>query len=277
MARKYKTNSLEQPYVGPYEIIQINGPVYIIYIGDGKIIEKEDATKLRSSRTIKIRPEYIEFIKKRLRSFLRRGGMSFEVMKHNHENTPRTSVEYDRRFKHIYIEFRKLNYPTLVDAYPVPQKDETIDAFCGSKWFLTFDMSSRYWQVMHLKEYRNHDKNKQPGKCHFFRKEIKYLRFLLKEDGIGTEPDITETVAQFPTPKSKNSFSPFWVSIRTIENSVFECNPYYQEDFKNLKRQLWTAPILDYPDFEKKIIVDTDASGCAIGVVLSQIGEFDET
>ncbi|KII60776.1 Retrovirus-related Pol polyprotein [Thelohanellus kitauei] len=132
MVRKYKTNSLEQPYVGPYEIIEKNGPVYTIYIqGTGKYKvhhnrtkkfyglnhptvnknpqpyddeeeneeEKEDATKLRrSSRTIKIPPENIEFIKKSLPSFLRRGGMSGKVIQDNPENILGTSVEYDRRF-----------------------------------------------------------------------------------------------------------------------------------------------------------------------------------
>ena len=39
---------------------------------------------------------------------------------------------------------------------------------------------------------------------------------------------------------------------------------------EHLKRVLVESPILGYPDAEAEFILDVDASGCALGAVLSQ-------
>ena len=44
--------------------------------------------------------------------------------------------------------------------------------------------------------------------------------------------------------------------------------------FETLKQALITAPILAYPRTEGRFILDTDASGTAIGAVLSQIQDL---
>jgi len=43
-----------------------------------------------------------------------------------------------------------------------------------------------------------------------------------------------------------------------------------QNFFQSLKEKLTTAPILNYPDFQREFLVTTDASDYAIGAVLSQ-------
>jgi hypothetical protein len=43
-----------------------------------------------------------------------------------------------------------------------------------------------------------------------------------------------------------------------------------------LKTYLTSAPILAHPDFTKPFILDTDASGTAIGAVLSQMQDDNE-
>ena len=43
--------------------------------------------------------------------------------------------------------------------------------------------------------------------------------------------------------------------------------------FKTLKQALITAPILGYPNFNKPFILACDASGSAIGYILSQLGD----
>ena len=45
------------------------------------------------------------------------------------------------------IDYRKLNEVTYCDAYPLPQKDATLDFLAGATLFTTLDLASGYWQV----------------------------------------------------------------------------------------------------------------------------------
>ncbi|KII74224.1 hypothetical protein RF11_12648 [Thelohanellus kitauei] len=159
-----------------------------------------------------------------------------------------------------FLEFRILYDQTQVDAYPVPQIDQTIDAICGSKWFLTLHMSSRYLQV----------------------KEIKYFGFLLNEDGIVTHPVKTESVAQSPTQKSKKSFSPFWKISKNLYVNLHARIQYsiltrITKKFLKISNASYAPLIFLIIRTLKNSYSGYRASGYCIGVVFSQIGEFDET
>ena len=45
------------------------------------------------------------------------------------------------------IDYGNLNAVTLQDAYPLPRIDESLDAFAGSRYFSTLDLTCGYWQV----------------------------------------------------------------------------------------------------------------------------------
>ena len=47
----------------------------------------------------------------------------------------------------LCIYFRKLNNQTIMDAYLLPNIDETFDSLQGSQWFSSLDLKSGYWQV----------------------------------------------------------------------------------------------------------------------------------
>ena len=46
------------------------------------------------------------------------------------------------------VDFRKINYITTTDAYPLPNKpDDTFNALAGSRWYHIVDMQTDYWQI----------------------------------------------------------------------------------------------------------------------------------
>ena len=47
----------------------------------------------------------------------------------------------------FYIDFQKLNAQTRKDAFPLPQIQDAIDAFSGSKYYTTVDLLSGFWQT----------------------------------------------------------------------------------------------------------------------------------
>ena len=45
------------------------------------------------------------------------------------------------------VDFRKINYITTKDAYPLPMPDYTFKALACSRWFHIVDMQTDYWQI----------------------------------------------------------------------------------------------------------------------------------
>lgn len=57
------------------------------------------------------------------------------------------------------------------------------------------------------------------------------------------------------------------------KHTPFKWTTECQDAFELLKEKLTNTPLLAYPDFRKQFILSCDASGMAIGYILSQIGD----
>ncbi|CAK5046064.1 unnamed protein product [Meloidogyne enterolobii] len=134
-------------------------------------------------------------------------------------------------------------------------------------------------------------------KCSFGRSEIKYLGFLISEEGIRPDPKNIEAVQKFKPPKTLTELRSFIGAVsyfrrfiknfaqimaplheltklgETVEKSWTEI---HQKAFEIIKDKLLTAPVLASPNFTKPFIIETDASKTAIAGCLLQKHEDGE-
>ena len=127
------------------------------------------------------------------------------------------------------------------------------------------------------------------AKCVFLQKVVKYLGHLISEDGLRPDPRLTSAIKNYPTPQNANHVKSFlglsgyyrkfiWdyankaraLTILTRQKEPWRWGPVEEETFQFLKNCLLNDPILRFPDFETDFVVQTDASGFAVGSVLAQ-------
>ena len=127
------------------------------------------------------------------------------------------------------------------------------------------------------------------SKCAFFRKEVQYLGRIISRDGVATDPHKTAKVATWPTPSNKREVQQFLgfanyyrrfirdfsqvarpLHRLTERTTPFQWTRDCQESFNQLRKRLCSTPVLAFPNFKERFILDTDASDVGIGGVLSQ-------
>lgn len=126
-------------------------------------------------------------------------------------------------------------------------------------------------------------------KSNFCRKSIKYLGYVLDENGWNVDSEKTEAISAFPTPSSKTELQRFlgmcgWyrhfikdfskvaapLTELTRAKVKFRWSETCEKAFSTLKQLLCTAPVLATPDYTKPFSISCDASDIALGAVISQ-------
>lgn len=134
----------------------------------------------------------------------------------------------------------------------------------------------------------------QPNKCTFLSKEAHYLGHVITQHGVSPNPLKIQCIVDHPIPKDTKALKSFlgicnyyrkflsgFANIAKPLTTLLQKNvPFVWSDicdksFNDLKTMLTTAPLLQYPKWDEPFNLATDASGFAIGSVLSQgpIGE----
>lgn len=129
-------------------------------------------------------------------------------------------------------------------------------------------------------------------KSEFCKSRLRYLGFIIDEEGLRTDPAKVEAMSNFPRPKNAKEvkgflglagyYRRFIKDFSTIASplhkitgtrkgvSNFVWSTQTEEAFINLKNALQTAPVLNCPDFKLPFTLHTDASNVGIGGVLTQ-------
>ena len=119
-------------------------------------------------------------------------------------------------------------------------------------------------------------------------------RTMLNIKGVSPDPRKLEAVREFPKPKNVKNIRQFLglagfyrrfiknfaqiakpLSKLLQKDIVFKWTEKEEQAFSILKELLCNPPILQYPNFSKTFNITTDASGYAIGGILSQ-GEIEK-
>jgi len=134
-----------------------------------------------------------------------------------------------------------------------------------------------------------------PEKCHFCRHELKYLGHIVDYRGVRTDPEKVKAMTQWPRPSNVSQIRlfvrfAFWyhrficefsataapLTKLTRKNARWQCGDEEKWAFRMLKESLASSPILACPDFNRRIILQTDASTTGLGAVLTQHFEDGE-
>jgi hypothetical protein len=120
----------------------------------------------------------------------------------------------------------------------------------------------------------------------FAQTHMEYLGHVIIGDGFSTDPAKIDTVAEWATPQSVSKLRSFLGLTGYyrcfIQNYGVICRPLYdllkkvpfhwlpthEKAFQQLKAALIFAPVLALPNFNKPFILEADASGARLGVVL---------
>ena len=157
-------------------------------------------------------------------------------------------------------------------------------------------------QEMVFRKLREHGMKIEAKKCQFFRSKVTYLGHVVSADGVATDPAKTEAVTNWPQPKTLKDprsylgfasyyrrFVPHFTQLarplHEVVSKLYEggkhgkqrnksignsWNQECQEAFNSLKQALTSPPVLAYPIYTQRFIVETDTSHDGLGVVLSQ-------
>ena len=128
-----------------------------------------------------------------------------------------------------------------------------------------------------------------PRKCEFHRTETTYLGLVIGRDGIRMQPEKVDAIRNWRTPvnvtdvRSFIGFANFYRRfIRGFSSTVQPLTELTRKDvrfrwekpqqlaFEELKERFTTAPILAHFDYDRDVIIETDASDYVSAGVLSQ-------
>ncbi|XP_058753077.1 uncharacterized protein LOC131626262 [Vicia villosa] len=128
------------------------------------------------------------------------------------------------------------------------------------------------------------------SKCVFAAVQIEYLGHIISAGGVAPDSNKIKAIVDWPAPRSLSTLRGFlgltgfyrrfvknYATLAApltdlLRSTKFTWSTEAAQAFTELKQKMTTMPVLTLPDFTKEFTIETDASGVAIGAVLSQEG-----
>ncbi|QRW07203.1 Retrotransposable element Tf2 protein [Ceratobasidium sp. AG-Ba] len=143
-----------------------------------------------------------------------------------------------------------------------------------------------------LKILRENNLYAKLSKCEFFVKKVIFLGLVITPEGISMEEEKIKAIMEWGAPRKIKEVQAFLGFVNfyrrfiaefskiarplhdlTKKDTKFEWTQECQQAFEEIKKRVSQDPVLIHPNPDKPFILETDASGIAIGAILSQRGE----
>jgi RNase H-like domain found in reverse transcriptase/Reverse transcriptase (RNA-dependent DNA polymerase)/Integrase zinc binding domain/Chromo (CHRromatin Organisation MOdifier) domain/Retroviral aspartyl protease len=127
------------------------------------------------------------------------------------------------------------------------------------------------------------------SKCAFFQQKVKFLGHVISSEGISVDEDKIAAILRWPIPTNVSEVRSFLglagyyrkfvpgfskvalpLTLLLHSENKFEMKQPQLQAFRALKHLLSHTPVLTIADVNRPFVISTDASGYAIGAVLSQ-------
>ncbi|RVW63028.1 Retrovirus-related Pol polyprotein from transposon 17.6 [Vitis vinifera] len=141
-------------------------------------------------------------------------------------------------------DYRALNAVTIKDRFPIPTVDDMLDELHKATYFTKLDLRASYHQVwVHPPDipktaFRTHN-----GLTGYYRKFVRNYGIIA------------------------------WALTNLLKKGQFAWTKDAETAFQALKQTMTSTPTLAMPNFNEPLIIESDASGDGIGVVLTQQGK----
>jgi hypothetical protein len=211
-------------------------------------------------------------------------------------NIPKTAFRtHEGHYEFLVMPFGLCNAPSTFQSF----MNHVFRHFLRHFVLVFFDsilIYSKTWtnhlahvdQVLHLLS--QHQLFLKQSKCAFGASEVEYLGNLVGKHDVRVDPKKIEAMQDWPHPKTLKSLHGFLdltgyyrkfvknygkiaAPLTTLlKKNSFTWTPTAARAFQTLKMAMCTSLILTLPDFTKTFVLECDASGKGIGVVLMQEG-----
>eukprot|EP00253_Pinus_taeda_P002025 PITA_02025 len=201
-------------------------------------------------------------------------------------------------------DYRELNKLTIKDKFPIPVIDELLDELHGSIYFTKLDLRSVFFDdiLIYSKSWKDHVEHvdrvlqlleekqlyAKRSKCFFEVQEVEYLGHIVSHERVKVDRRKIKAIKEWKIPtcikhlqrffrltgyyrKFVKNYGRIAAPLTTLlKKDAFSWTPEATKAFEHLKEAMCQAPVLATPDFTKTFIVECDASGNGIDVVLMQ-------